>query len=98
MDCLSAITQRRGELTEDEKNLMRTYNTAWGCDECQSACPYNRNPAMTPIEFFYRDRIDELTPEKLADMDKDAFSRRAFAWRGRAVLERNLAVLASNKD
>lgn len=97
-DCLSAITQRRSELTEDEADLMRRYNTAWGCDECQSACPYNRNSAMTPIEFFYRDRIDELTPEKLADMDKDAFSKRAFAWRGRAVLERNLAVLASNKD
>jgi epoxyqueuosine reductase len=97
-DCLSAITQRRGELSDKEAALMRKYNTAWGCDECQSSCPHNANPIKTPIEFFYRDRIDELTEERLAEMDKKAFSARAFAWRGRAVLERNLEILSSHKD
>ncbi|MBQ7387694.1 MAG: epoxyqueuosine reductase [Clostridia bacterium] len=97
-DCLSAITQRKGELTADEADLMRKYNTAWGCDECQSACPYNKNPKFTPIEFFYRDRIDCLSRESLDAMDKASFSARAFAWRGRAVLERNLDILAQNKD
>ncbi len=96
-DCLSAITQRKGTLTEEEASLMRKYNTAWGCDECQSSCPYNANPEHTPLEFFYRDRIDELTREELDTMDKEQFKSRAFAWRGRAVLERNLDILKPNK-
>ncbi len=92
-DCLSAITQRKGELSAEEKSLMRSYNTAWGCDICQSFCPHNRTPMLTPIEFFHRDRIERLTREKLDSMDKETFSARAFSWRGRAVPERNLDIL-----
>lgn len=92
-DCLSAITQRKGELSEGEKALMRRYNTAWGCDLCQSACPYNREPIITPIDFFHRDRIGELTRPILDAMDKVEFRRRAFAWRGRRTVERNLDIL-----
>ena len=92
-DCLSAITQRKGELTEEEQRLMRKYNTAWGCDICQSSCPYNREPRITPIEFFHRERIVELTRDVLDSMDKPTFLRRAFAWRGRKTVERNLDVL-----
>ena len=92
-DCLSAITQRKGELTDEEITLMRKYNTAWGCDLCQSACPYNRNPLITPIQFFHRERIAYLTRDILDAMDKSAFMRRAFAWRGRKTVERNLDVL-----
>ena len=93
-DCLSAITQRKGGLTEAEKNLMRKYNTAWGCDLCQSACPYNREPVITPLDFFHRERISELTRDVLDSMDKPTFMRRAFAWRGRKTVERNLEILA----
>lgn len=92
-DCLSAITQRKGELTEEEKQLMRKYNTAWGCDECQSSCPHNRSPRLTPVEFFYRERIPHLTREVLDAMTDDEFSRRAFAWRKRKTVERNLDIL-----
>ena len=92
-DCLSAITQRKGELADSEQALMRRYNTAWGCDLCQSSCPYNKEPRVTPIAFFHRDRIAELTREQLHAMDKESFRSRAFAWRGRKTLERNLDIL-----
>lgn len=92
-DCLSAITQRKGELAPEEVELMRKNNTVWGCDACQSVCPYNKSPKITPISFFHRERIDCLTSEALAAMDKDAFRRRAFAWRGRKTVERNLELL-----
>ena len=92
-ECLSAITQRKGELSDLEQEMMRKYNTAWGCDLCQSACPYNREPRVTPIDFFHRERISELTREVLDAMDKTAFLRRAFSWRGRKTVERNLDIL-----
>lgn len=92
-DCLSAITQRKGELTDSECDLMRKYNTVWGCDLCQSACPYNKEPKITPLEFFHRERITELTREILDAMDKSSFMRRAFSWRGRKTVERNLDIL-----
>ena len=76
---------------------MRKYNTAWGCDECQSSCPYNREPEKTPVTFFYRDRISELSRELLDSMDKAAFEKRAFAWRGRKTVERNLDILKNEK-
>ena len=94
-DCLSAITQRKGELSVEERELMLKYGTAWCCDECQRACPYNRTPTETPIEFFHRERITVLTRDLVDSMDKSTLRARAFGWRGRAVLERNLEVLDS---
>ena len=96
-DCLSAITQRKGALSEDECRLMREHNTAWGCDLCQSSCPYNKNPIKTPVEFFYRQRISRLTRDILDGMTDEEFKSRAFAWRGRAVVERNLEILNLSK-
>ena len=92
-DCLSAVTQRKGELKDSEIALMKKYNTVWGCDVCQSACPHNRNPVTTPIEFFYEDRINLLTSEILSALDEEEFKKRAFAWRKRKTVERNLKLL-----
>lgn len=92
-ECLSFITQKKGELTEDESALMKKYNTAWGCDECQSACPYNKNAKITPVPFFHEQRIEKLTGEILSSMSKEEFKSRAFAWRGRKTVERNLKIL-----
>lgn len=92
-DCLSAITQRKGELTSSEIDLMIRYNTVWGCDICQSVCPYNREPKITPIEFFHEERIPHLTTEILDSLDDDTFKKRAFAWRKRKTVERNLKLL-----
>ena len=92
-DCLSAITQRKGELTDSEVDLMRKINTVWGCDECQRYCPYNEKPTPTPIQFFYNDRISSLTTEILDNMTKAEFEKRAVAWRGRQTVERNLKHL-----
>ncbi len=88
--CLSAVTQRKGELSKEEISLMKKYNTVWGCDICQTACPYNKMPKTTPIEFFKEGRITNLTTEILDKMTDEEFKERAFAWRGRKTIARNL--------
>ena len=92
-DCLSAITQKKGDLTESEVELMKKVDTVWGCDECQRHCPHNASPEITPIPFFHRERIDKLTSDILSSMNKEEFERRAFSWRKRKTVERNLEKL-----
>jgi epoxyqueuosine reductase len=97
-DCLSAITQKKGELSDEEMALMRRENTAWGGDACQNACPHTlrakaSGSIVTPIPFFHQSRITTFDSDMLANLDKAAFSRRAFAWRGRKTAERNAKIL-----
>ena len=93
-DCLSELTQRKGDLPEEAFRLMRHHRTVWGCDLCQTACPHTRRAisvgAVTPIAFFHEARIPHLTLDVLDSMSAEEFKSRAFAWRGRATIERNL--------
>ena len=93
-DCLSEITQRKGNLSEEAYHLMRRYRTVWGCDLCQTACPHTRRAmasgAVTPLRFFHEARLPRLDTEILGAMTPEEFKTRAFAWRGRKTIERNL--------
>ncbi len=97
--CLSAITQKKQELTFQEKALMVQHQSAWGCDICQDVCPMNAGASLSPIPFFNENLITEFTFEKISNMPDDVFSQYAFAWRGRACVLRNLQLLEScNKE
>ena len=96
--CLSELTQRKGTLSERESALIRKNGSVWGCDICQKACPYNAarvsdGRALTPIRYFREDRLTHLTTAVLAGMDEETFRQRAFSFRGRDPLMRNLALL-----
>ncbi len=96
--CLSAVTQKKGALSEEEEAYVKKYGMAWGCDLCQLACPYNqkaiRGEVETPISFFHENRIAVLTKACLEEMDEEAFKSRSFSWRGKAPLFRNLEILS----
>ena len=97
-ECLSAITQKKGTLTEEEKALMRKAHTAWGCDECQRVCPYvkeahHTGTIFTKIPFFKENIITHLDTETIEGMPDETFARRAFAWRGRETVLRNTRIL-----
>jgi len=92
--CLSYLTQKKGALTAEQERLIRAGGLAWGCDRCLLACPKNRGVAPTPIAAFRGDVEPVLTAENLDRLLRN----RAFAWRGRAVLERNLALLSRNES
>lgn len=94
-NCLSALTQQKGELSDDVLKLMKKNNTAWGCDICQIVCPLNRKVQKTPIEFFWQDRIFTLTPEAIEKMSDDELKTRAFGWRKRKTITRNIKSICS---
>lgn len=101
MECLSAITQKKGVLTAEEEAYILKYGSAWGCDICQTSCPLVRkvidSGVKTPIEFFYRDRISSLTSDAVNAMSDEEFACRAFSWRGRKTILRNLALFEASK-
>lgn len=96
--CLSALTQKKGELTISEQEAIKSHGFAWGCDKCQSACPYTvnaikNNTIYTDVEFFNENLTPYLTHEDVENMSENDFSERAYSWRGKAVIERNLKIL-----
>ena len=100
-DCLSALTQQKGELPGEVFALMKRCKTVWGCDLCQLVCPYNKRviteERISPIRFFGEDRIAYLTYDSVKNMTKEEFKERAFAWRGRQTILRNLSHFEEKK-
>lgn len=89
--CLSFLSQKKGDLGEDVKEKMRKYNCAWGCDICQKVCPLNQKAKKTPIEAFF----ETAKPYVTADTPIEG---RAFSWRGKKVIERNLNAISDKGD
>jgi len=94
--CLSEITQKKGELSETEQRLIAENGSAFGCDVCQMVCPMNKF-SVTPLKEF---RVDLVTKIKKSDLEnlsnkefRQRYSQRAFSWRGKNVLIRNLDIL-----
>ena len=95
--CLSALTQKKGEMSEAEQESLLTYGTVWGCDICQEVCPHTvkakaAQTIYTPIPYFYEDPIPVLTLEILEQMTDEQFLTRALSWRGKEVVRRNLQL------
>ena len=98
--CLSALTQKKGTLSETEKALILKYGSVWGCDICQQVCPHtakakSAGTLYTPIPFFEEDTMCVLTSKKLLAMDDNTFAARAYSWRTREVIMRNLLLSES---
>lgn len=96
--CVSATSQKRGELSDEEIQLIKNGGLCWGCDMCQRVCPHNRGLKTIAMPEFMCERITEL---KKGDIDglsnkefKAKYGKYAFSWRGKSVLLRNLDILA----
>ena len=95
--CLSALTQKKGALTESENTRLAAHPLVWGCDTCQEACPYTHRAKengtlYSALPFFRTERLPHITENSISEMDDAAFSSRAYAWRGREVILRNLKI------
>ena len=87
--CLSELNQRKN-VTDSELELILSKKIRWGCDTCQEVCPHNKDVQITPIEFFHNDLLEKVDCDMIENMSKDEFSKRAYAWRGKKTILRNL--------
>ncbi len=95
--CLSFITQKKEELTNEEKGLFENNPTVFGCDICQSVCPHNKKINTTKIDEFTKNLIYNIDYEEINTISNKEFKRRykdrSFSWRGRKVVLRNLEII-----
>ena len=89
--CLSHLTQKKGELDDKTIKIIKKNECIWGCDICQNTCPMNENISVTPIKEF-------LESGKSEYKSGDDLEKRAYSWRGRDVIERNLKIICCNDE
>ena len=89
--CLSDITQRRSDLTEDESEMVKNHSLIWGCDTCQLVCPMNKGVKHSGVQEI----IHTLTTQDVDISDKQfrkKYADFAFSFRGVKPLKRNLEL------
>lgn len=101
--CLSSITQKKGELSDDERTLIKKYGCAWGCDICQNVCPYTETAIKngtiySNVDFFKENRTSFLSSAMIDNMSEEEFVSRAYSWRGKNTVKRNLNILEGKDE
>jgi len=95
--CKSYITQKKEELSEEDINILRKNSLIWGCDVCQDVCPHNEKAEKTILDEFKQNLKYKIEYDELMKISNKEFLRRygdrAFSWRGKGVLQRNLEVM-----
>lgn len=95
--CRSYITQKKGELTEQEIEILKKTPLIFGCDICQDVCPHNHKIEKTPIKEFTENIKCNIDYQELLEISNKEFIRRyknrAFSWRGKSLLIRNYEII-----
>lgn len=95
--CASYLSQKKGALSNEEESILKKSGLIWGCDTCQLVCPHNQDIPLSPIADFYESQIHFISSLHLSNTAfKKQYGDRAFSWRGRNVLLRNLDIISTH--
>lgn len=95
--CLSELTQKKGALDDAARARLQDHPYVWGCDICQEVCPYtkaakNAGTLYTTVPYFKEDLLPCPDIAAIDGMSDEQFSARAYAWRGRDTIRRNILI------
>ena len=98
--CLSYITQKKHI---DDHWFLKLEGRIFGCDSCQTSCPYNDNISLSPLmEFKPLEYMINLNLDELLSMDnfifRNKYASTACGWRGKNLLKRNALIAARNYE
>ena len=92
--CRSHITQKKGELSDWERQQIRKGGLVWGCDICNDVCPCNQQPQLTPVPEFLQSAVAVMDEQNAQQLLKT----RAYNYRGRNTILRNIKIVQEEKD
>lgn len=90
--CLVGYLQRKMVLPDE---IYEKFDTIYGCDICQTMCPFNRQVKSNDA-YDYLD-IDIRQILKANKKTFQEFKDTAFYWLGHNVMKRNVIIYAANK-
>lgn len=98
--CLSGVSQKKGELTDQEATMLWSTGLIFGCDVCQNCCPMNQNVEPSPLDDLAgRGEVPYLASLTQEDIEgltektfREKYGRYAFSWRGLSPIRRNLTL------
>lgn len=99
--CLAYQTLNKGALTDAVMAAIGQRGVIYGCDICQSVCPYNQKSLVYPEALW--GKTEERNPDLLALLMmtnktfKAAYGHLSGAWRGAAPLKRNAVLILGHR-
>lgn len=95
--CVSNLTQKKGDLDADEKEIIKKSGYVWGCDRCADVCPMNKNKPVPKYSKFFTEGHTVSTYKEIEKAGPDMYRKYPFSWRKIDVLKRNYDIFNINE-